>query len=220
MPVNQNNCHVLHVGATNETDNYSYPALPKKGTHDVPQEFCAIHSYREKEAKELCAMHSYWEKGAKFLACIKRFFLFCYLSNRMVLALYRACIGKTAAGVRWQVLIPDKKKNLSYQLVPSFRHEGNQRTLVDLRLFTLEQRRLQGMVTETFKILWGFSGLYPASVLELSVNRTWYHDYKLVPPRFNIVLYSDFPTFKVSILLNSMPEAVINGPSVDAFKRR
>ena len=106
------------------------------------------------------------------------------------------------------------------KLVPSIRHKGYQRRLADLGLFTLEQRRLRGLLIETFKILRGFSGLDPASVFELSGNITRNHGFKVVLPRFNTVLYRDFPTVSVCNLWNSLPEAVVNAPSVDAFKRR
>ena len=42
----------------------------------------------------------------------------------------------------------------------------------------------------------------------------------VVPLRFNTVLYRDFPTVKVCNLWNSLPKAVVNAPSVDAFKGR
>ena len=57
-------------------------------------------------------------------------------------------------------------------------------------------------------------------MFELSVNRTLNHGYKVVPPRFNTVLYRDFPMVRVCNLWNSLPEAVVNAPSVDAFKGR
>ena len=57
-------------------------------------------------------------------------------------------------------------------------------------------------------------------MFEMSVNRTRNHCYKVVPPRFNTVLYRDFPTVRVRNLCNSLPDAVVNAPSVDAFKRR
>ena len=66
----------------------------------------------------------------------------------------------------------EKVQAQATKLFPSIRHKGYQRRLADLRLFTLEQRRLQGLPIKTFKILRGFSGLDPASVFELSLNRT------------------------------------------------
>ena len=85
---------------------------------------------------------------------------------------------------------------------------------------TLEQRRLRGLLIETFKILGGFSELDPASVYELSVNRMRNHGLKVAPPRFNTVLYRDFPTVKKCNLWNSPPEAFVNVPSIDAFQGR
>ena len=66
----------------------------------------------------------------------------------------------------------------------------------------------------------GFSGLGLVSVFELSINRTRNHGFKVVLPRFNTVLYRDFPTVRMCNLWNSLPEAVENAPLVDAFKRR
>ena len=103
------------------------------------------------------------------------------------------------------------------KLVPSIRHKGYQRRLADLGLFTLEQRRLRGLIMETFMIVRGFSVLDPASVFELPVNRTRNHGFKV---EFNTVLYRDFPTVRVCNQWNSLPEAVVNASSVDAFKRR
>ena len=92
----------------------------------------------------------------------------------------------------------------AYTLVQSIRHEGYQRRLADLGLFTLEQRSLRGLLIETFKNLGGFSGLEPAAVFELSVNRRWNHGHKLVPQRFNTVLYRDFLTVRVCNMWNSL----------------
>ena len=112
----------------------------------------------------------------------------------------------------------EKVEARATKLVPSIRHKRYQRRLADLELFTLDQRRLRGLLIETFKILRGFRGLVPASVFELSVNRTRNHGYKVVPPRFNTVLYRDFPMVRACNLCNSLPDAVVNAPSVDAFK--
>ena len=103
---------------------------------------------------------------------------------------------------------------------PRFAIRGYQRRLADLGLFTLEKRSLRGLLIETFKILRVFSGLDPASVFELSGNRTRNQCFKVVPTRFNTVLYRDFQTVRVCNLWNFLPEAVVNSSSVDAFKRR
>ena len=114
----------------------------------------------------------------------------------------------------------EKVQARATKLVLSIRHKGYQRRLADLELFSLEQRRLRSLLIETFKILRGFSGLDPASVFELSTKRTRNHGYKVLPPSLKTVLYRDFPTVRVCKLWNSLPEAVVNAPSVNAFKGR
>ena len=59
-----------------------------------------------------------------------------------------------------------------------------------------------GWLIETSKFLRSFSGLDTASVLELSVNRMQNHGCTLIPPRFDTVLYRNFPTFRVCNLWN------------------
>ena len=143
------------------------------------------------------------QKAQKILGYIKR--VFRYRNKQTVLALYRALVRPLLEyGAQFWSPIRrvdverlEKVQARATKLVPSIRHKGYQRRLADLGLFTLEQRRLRGLLIETFKILRGFSGLDPASVFELSVNRTRNHGYKVVPPRFNTVLYRDFPTVRV-----------------------
>lgn len=160
------------------------------------------------------------------LGYIKR--VFRYRNKRTVLALYGAMV-RPLLEYAAQFWSPTKRADVerlervqarATKLVPSIRNKGYPRRLADLGLFTLEQRRLRGQLIETFKLLRGFTGLDPASLFQLSENQTRNHGFKVVPPRFNTVLYRDFPTVKVCNLWNSLPEAVVNAPTVDTFKRR
>ena len=166
------------------------------------------------------------QKAQIILGYIKR--VFRYRNKQTVLALYRALVLPLLeySAQFWSPIRRvdverlEKVQARDTKLVPSIRHKGYQRKLADFWLFTLEQRRLRGLLIETFKILRVFSGLYPAFLFELSVNRTRNHGFKMVPPRFNTVLYRDFPMVRMCNLWNSLPEAVVNAPSVDGFKRR
>ena len=127
----------------------------------------------------------------KILGYIKRVFHY-----RNKLALYRALVRPLLEyGAQFWSLIRlvdvdrlEKVQARATKLVPSICHKGYQRRLADLGLFSLEQRRLRGLLIKTFKILRGTSGLDPDSVFELSVNRTQKHGFKVVPPWFNTVL--------------------------------
>ena len=215
MPFNLEKCHVLHVGAANQEENYS---LLGSAISSVDQETdlgVVITADLKSSAQCIAAKH----KAQKILGYIKRVFRY---RNKQVLVRplleYGAQFWYRIKQVDVERL--EKVQDQATTLVPSIRHKGYQRTLANLELFTLEQRRLRGLLIETFKILRGFSGLDLASVFELSVNRTRNHGYQVVPPRFNTVLYRDFSTIRVCNLWNSLPEAIVNAPSVDAFKGR
>ena len=222
MPFNLDKCHVLHAGTANQEENYS---LLGSAITSVDQEtdLGVVITADLKSSAQCIAAE---QKAQKILGYIKR--VFRYRNKQTVLALYRALVRPLLEyGAQFWSPIRrvdverlEKVQARATKLVPSIRHKGYQRRLADLGLFTLEQRRLRGLLIETFKILRGFSGLDPASVFELSVNRTRNHGYKVVPPRSNTVLYRDFPTVRVCNLWNSLPEAVVNAPSVDAFKGR
>ena len=104
----------------------------------------------------------------------------------------------------------DKVQAQATKLVPSIRHKEYQRKLVDLGLFSLEQRRLWSLLIENFKIPRGFSGLDQASVLDRTTDwPSW------------ILCYAEISQlFGMCNLCNVLPEAVLNAASVDAFKRR
>lgn len=222
MPFNLDKCHVLHVGTANQAENYSLLGLDLSSVNQERDLGVVIKADLKSSAQCIAAE----QKAQKILGYIKR--VFRYRNKRTVLALYRALVRPLleygaqfwSPVRRVDVERLEKVQARATKLVPSIRHKGYQRRLADLGLFTLEQRRLRGLLIETFKILRGFSGLDPASVFELSVNRTRNHGFKLVPPRFNTALFRDFPTVRVCNLWNSLPEAVVNAPSVDAFKGR
>ena len=166
------------------------------------------------------------QNAQNILGYIKQ--VFHYRNKQTVLALYRALV-RPLLEYSVQFWSPIRRVDVERlekvqarvtKLVPSIRHKGYQRRLADLGLFTLEQMRHMVLFIETFKILRGFSGLDPASVFELSVNRTRKHGFKVVPPSSNSVLYRYFPTVRVCNLWNSLPEAVMNEPLVDVFKGR
>ena len=219
MPFNLDKCR---VGTANQEENYSLLGSALSSV-DKERDLGVVITADLKNSTQCIAAE---QKAQKILGFIKR--VFRYRNKRTVLALYKALVrplleygAQFWSPVR-RIDVEWLKKVLARatKLVLPIRHKGYQRRLADLGLFTLEQRRLRGLLIETIKILRCFTGLDPASVFELSGNRTRNHGFKVVPPRFNTVLYRDFPTFRVGNLWNSLPEAVVNAPSVDAFKRR
>ena len=222
MPFNVDKCHVLHVGSGNRKENYSLLGSPLSPVQQERDLGVVIKADLKFSAQCVAAE----QKAHKMLGYIKR--VFRYRNKRTVLALYGAMV-RPLLEYAAQFWSPTKRADVerlervqarATKLVPSIRNKGYPRRLADLGLFTLEQRRLRGQLIETFKLLRGFTGLDPTSLFQLSENQTRNHGFKVVPPRFNTVLYRDFPTVKVCNLWNSLPEAVVNAPTVDTFKRR
>ena len=184
MPFNLDKCHALHVGTVNQEENYSLLGSAISSM-DRETDLRVVITTDLKSSAQCIAAE---QKAQKILGYIKR--VFRYRNKQTVLALYRALVRpllKYGAqfwspfrGVDVEHL--EKVQARATKLVPSICHKGYQKRLADLGLFTLEQRRLRGLLIETFKILRGFSGLDSASVFELSVNRTRNHSYKVVPP--------------------------------------
>ena len=222
MPFNLDKCHVLYAGTANQEENYSMLGSALSSV-DKERDLGVVITADLKSSAQCIAAK---QMAQKILGFIKR--VFRYRNKRTVLALYKALVRPLleygaqfwSPVRRIDVERLEKVQARATKLVPSIRHKGYQRRLADLGLFTLEQRRLRGLLIETFKILRGFSGLDPASVFELSGNRTQNHGFKVVPPRFNTVLCRDFSMVRVCNLWNSLPEAVVNAPSVNEFKRR
>ena len=85
------------------------------------------------------------------------------INKQMVLALYRALVKplleygaqfwSPIRRVDVERLELEKVQARATKLVPSIRHKRYQRRLADLGLFTLKQRRLRGLLIETFRFL-------------------------------------------------------------------
>ena len=171
MPFNLDKWHVLLVGTANQEENYSLLGLAISNA-DEERDLGAVIMADLKSSSQCIAAG---QRVKKILGSIKR--MFRYRNKQTVLAWYRALVrplleyrAQFWSPIRWvDVESLEKVLARATQLVPSIRHKGYQSRLVsDLRLFTLEQRRLWGLLR-------GFSGLDPASVFELSVNRTHNH---------------------------------------------
>ena len=220
MPFILDKCHVMQVGTANQKENYSLLGLAISSV-DKETDLGVVITADLKSSAHCIAAE---QKTQKILGYIKR--VFCYRNKQTVRT--RALVMPLLEYVAqfwspiWWVDVQrlEKVHARATKLVPSIRHNRFQRRLADLELFALEQSGLRGLLIETFKILRGFSGLDPASMFELSINRTRNHGFKVVRSRFKTVLYRDFSTVKACNLWNSLLEAVMNAPSVDALKGR
>ena len=222
MPFNTDKCHIMHVGSRNFNEGYSLLGRPVKV---VPQEVdLGVIVTEEFRFSAQCIRAE--RKAQKILGYVKR--VFHYRNKTTVLTLYNSMVRPLLeyAAQFWSPNMQADIKRLervqerATKLVPSIRFKGYQRRLRDLKLFTLEQRRLRGQLIETFKYLRGFNSADAGELFTLSNNPTRNHGYKVVPPRFNTVRLRDFPTVRICNVWNALPERVVTANSVETFKRR
>lgn len=222
MPFNTDKCHVLHVGSRNPMEDYQ---LLGTQIASVTQELdLGVLITNEFKFSAQCIAAE--KKAQRVLGYIKR--VFRYRNKTTVLHLYNALVRPLleyavqfwSPSLQQDIARLEKVQARATKLVPAIRLKGYQRRLNDLRMFTLEQRRLRGQLIETFKILRGFNKVDPSNYYQLSENPTRNHGWKVVPPRFNTSVFRDFMTVRVCNVWNSLPEDVVNAPSVDSFKSR
>ena len=163
MPFNLEKCHVLHVGAANQEENYSLLGLAITSVDQETDLLFVISADLKSSAQCIAAE----QKAQKILGYIKR--VFRYRNKQTVLALYRALVRPLLKyGAQFwspirQVDVErlEKVQARATKLVPSIRHKGYQRRLADLGLFTLFT--LGGL---------GACSLRPLRFLEVSVGWT------------------------------------------------
>ena len=161
-------CHVLHVGAANQEENYSLLGSTISSV-DQKSDLGFVITVDLKSSAQCIAAE---QKEQKILGDIKRVFRF--RNNQTVLALYRALVRPLLEyGAQFwspirQVDVEhlEKVQARATKLVLSIRHKGYQRREADFGLFTLGQTRLRGLLNETFKILRSFNGLDPPLCLK------------------------------------------------------
>ena len=170
MPSMLDKCHVLNV---HRQENCSFPGSE---ISNVTQEM-DIGVIITTDLKSSAPCRAAEQKAQKILGYIKR--VFRCRNKRTVLGLFGELIRLLLEyGAKYWFQIKrvevehlEKVQARGTKLFTSLRHKGYQRRLADLGLFTLEHRRLRGLLIETVWIVRGFSGMYPVSVFELPANR-------------------------------------------------
>ena len=90
-----------------------------------------------------------------------------------------------------------------------------------LGLFSLRRRRARGDLIETFKILKGKTTLGRAQFFHMAPSvGTRGHPLKLLKPHARLNARAKFFAVRVVGMWNSLPEEIVNAPSVDSFKKR
>ena len=127
--------------------------------------------------------------------------------------------------MRRDVDILERVQRRATRLIPTLRELPYEERLKRLNLPSLDDRRMRGDMTETFKILKGFDQLdaskffiLRAEVTEREATRG--HNLKIFKQRRNTALSRKFFSHRVVDRWNSLPSFVIEATSINSFKDR
>ena len=107
------------------------------------------------------------------------------------------------------------------KLVPKFRDLDYEDRLKRLRLPSLKYRRFRGDIIETYKYTHNLYKLTNSPIkLDTSNINTRGHSFKLKKSSCNKNIRSKFFTERVVNSWNSLPEDIVNAPTLNALKNR
>ena len=115
-----------------------------------------------------------------------------------------------------------KSKTFRFEGISGFREKTYEQRLKDLKLPSLEYRRIRGDLIETYKIM---NNLYDPvtteNLVQLSSNtNTRGHAFKLEKQTTNTRLFQNFFTNRINSRWNSLPEDCVLATTVNSFKNR
>ncbi|XP_072030185.1 uncharacterized protein [Amphiura filiformis] len=114
-------------------------------------------------------------------------------------------------------------KRRATKLIPSIRHLSYPERLQEMKLYSLEQRRLRGDLIETFKIMKGLEGITSTKLFTLNTqrHRGRGHNYKLYKSsalKKGLNCRKNFFSIRAISEWNNLPETVVEAKTTNQFK--
>jgi len=223
MRLNKVKCKVLHVGRGNSEYHYR---LGDEGIESSPVERDLGVLVDEKlDMSHQCALAA--QKTNHILGCIKR--SVAIRSREVILPLYSTLVSPHLEH-RVQLWSPQHRKDMSLleqvqrrvtKMIRGLEHLSCEDMLRELRLFSLEKRRLHGDLIAAFQYLKGACGKDGNNIFSRACcNRTRSNGFKLREGRYRLDRRTKFFTMRVVKHWNRLPREVVEAPSLVTFKVR
>ena len=222
MLFNIEKCHVIHFGPNNMHTTYEIDGQLLSVAHEERDLGIMVSS--DLKVSNQCAKAV--ATANRVLGMISR--TISDKSKGTVLQLYKSlvrphleyCIQAWRPHYQKDIDLLERVQRRATRMITGFKGISYEERLRLLKITTLETRRLRGDLIETFKIMKGYEGIDASNFFELSNTVTRGHNLKICKGRFNrdIGRYS----FRNRVVdeWNSLPQDIIDAPSINAFKNR
>ena len=165
-------------------------------------------------------------KGNRMVGLIRR--SFDYLNERTFVLLFKSMVrplleyGNTV----WQPLLKSLESEIedvqrrATKTLSHLKDKPYAERLRTLKLPCLEHRRRRGNMIETYKFIHGHYKVLRPEFKRATTSQLRGNSYKLQKERCDTRLRANYFSNRVINDWNSLPDRVVNAPSVDSFKRR
>ena len=223
MNFNVDKCTVMHVGTNNQ--NYNY-AMGNQNLAEVNQQR-DLGVLIDKNLKWKSQVEASFKRANSVIGFISRNFH--YKSKDIMLPLYTSLVRPHmefavqfwSPHLRGDVNKMERIQHRATKMIPELRNKDYPQRLEELKLISLERRRLRGQLIETFKYLNGFTKARPEGLFDRDNDqRNRNNGQKLKVKRFRTTVAENFFPIKISTIWNHLPYEVVNCDSVNTFKNR
>ena len=225
---NTSKCKVMHIGYRSSDREYNMLKPDGSGERavlDISEAEKDVGVWISRDLKPSTQCSKSVTKATNVLRSIRRAFR--YWDKPSFTMLYKTyvrphleyCVQAWSPYFIKDMKLIESVQRRATRLVPSLKHFPYEERLKALDLYSMESRRLRGVIIETFKILKGFTKVDYTQFFTLAeTSRTRGHPLKLLKPRARLGVRQHFFSHRVVDPWNRLSEKCVAAKTVLDFK--